>query len=149
MTAAQELPPLVTVIMPVFNGARTLRQSVHSVLDQTGRDLELIVVDDPSADGTAGVVEELAEQDARVRLVRRGRRGGPAPARNSGIASGAGRDRARCDADGPRLAARPSCPAATTVSTRPTRAPPRTSGPRAVWWTSLRASPMPSSCAAT
>lgn len=99
MTAAQELPPLVTVIMPVFNGARTLRQSVHSVLDQTCRDLELVVVDDASTDGTAGLVEELAEQDGRVRLVRRGRSGGPAAARNTGIAVGTGRYLAFCDAD--------------------------------------------------
>jgi glycosyltransferase involved in cell wall biosynthesis len=85
--------------MPVFNGARTLRQSVTSVLDQTCTDLELVVVDDASTDDTARIAEELAEQDPRVRIVRRERSGGPAAARNSGIASGAGRFLAFCDAD--------------------------------------------------
>lgn len=85
--------------MPVFNGARTLRQSVTSVLDQTCRDLELVVVDDASTDASARIAEELAEQDPRVRIVRRDRSGGPAAARNSGIASGTGRFLAFCDAD--------------------------------------------------
>ncbi len=85
--------------MPVFNGARTLRQSVTSVLDQTCRDLELVVVDDASTDATARIAQELAEQDGRVRIVRRERSGGPAAARNSGIASGTGRFLAFCDAD--------------------------------------------------
>lgn len=99
MTVARDPLPLVTVVIPVFNGARTLRQSVHSVLDQTCRDLELVVVDDGSTDETAHIVEELAGQDGRVRLVRRQRSGGPAAARNTGIASGTGRFIAFCDAD--------------------------------------------------
>ncbi|XQL96278.1 glycosyltransferase family 2 protein [Brachybacterium sp. UNK5269] len=99
MTVAREPHPLVTVVIPVFNGARTLRQSVLSVLDQTCRDLELVVVDDGSTDETADIVEELARHDGRVRLVRRPRSGGPAAARNTGIASGRGRFIAFCDAD--------------------------------------------------
>src|SRR5699024_1671299 len=61
--------------------------------------LELIVVDDASTDGTAGLVEEVAEVDGRVHLVRRGRSGGPAAARNTGIEAGRGRYLAFCDAD--------------------------------------------------
>jgi glycosyltransferase involved in cell wall biosynthesis len=45
--------PAVTVIMPAFNSARTLRNSAHSVLDQSARSLELIIVDDGSSDQTA------------------------------------------------------------------------------------------------
>ena len=61
MTTAKDPLPLVTVVMPVFNGARTLRQSVTSVLDQTFRSLELVVVDDASTDDTVRIAEELAE----------------------------------------------------------------------------------------
>ncbi|WP_227873227.1 glycosyltransferase family 2 protein [Brachybacterium ginsengisoli] len=99
MTDALEQHPLVTVVMPVFNGARTLRRSLGSVLDQTRSDLELIVVDDASTDDTAHIVEEVAQGDSRVRLIRRERSGGPAAARNTGIASGTGRYLAFCDAD--------------------------------------------------
>src|SRR5690606_7575230 len=86
--------------MPVFNGARTLRQSVTSVLDQTFRSLELVVVDDASTDDTVRIAEELAKGDARVRIVRRERSGGPAAARNSRLVGGPGRFRAFCDVDG-------------------------------------------------
>ena len=99
MTTAKDPLPLVTVVMPVFNGARTLRRSVTSVLDQTFRSLELVVVDDASTDDTVRIAEELAKGDARVRIVRRERSGGPAAARNSGIAGGTGRFLAFCDAD--------------------------------------------------
>lgn len=99
MTAAEQRHPLVTVVMPVHNGAGTLRQSVASVLDQTFRDLELVVVDDASTDDTAGIVEGIAAADPRLRLIRRERSGGPAAARNTGIATGAGRYLAFCDAD--------------------------------------------------
>lgn len=90
---------MVTVVVPVYNGARTLRHSVLSVLDQTCRDLELVVVDDGSTDDTVHIAEELAELDERVRLRRRERSGGPAVARNTGIAGGTGRFLAFCDAD--------------------------------------------------
>ncbi|MCT2261061.1 glycosyltransferase family 2 protein [Brachybacterium muris] len=85
--------------MPVFNGARTVRQSIASVLDQTCRDLELIVVDDGSTDETVGIVDDIRRYDRRVRVVRRERSGGPAAARNSGIAEARGRFLAFCDAD--------------------------------------------------
>lgn len=99
MTDALEPHPLVTVVMPVYNGARTLRRSLGSVLDQSCSDLELIVVDDASTDDTAHIVEEVAGTDPRLRLVRREHSGGPAAARNTGIASGVGRYLAFCDAD--------------------------------------------------
>lgn len=99
MTAAQNPSPLVTIVMPVYNGARTLRQSVSSVLDQSFRDFELVIVDDASTDETRHIAEQLAHDDSRVLLVCRPESGGPAVARNSGIKSGVGRYLAFCDAD--------------------------------------------------
>lgn len=61
--------PRATVITPVFNSARTLRRAVTSALGQTLRNLEVIVVDDGSTDGSRLVAEELAREDSRVRVV--------------------------------------------------------------------------------
>ncbi|WP_425956296.1 glycosyltransferase family 2 protein [Xylanimonas sp. McL0601] len=99
MTLDKDPRPLVTVVMPAFNGERTLRESAASVLDQTFTSLELIIVDDGSTDTTATVVEDLAVRDARVRLVRQPRSAGPAAARNAGIGVARGRYLAFCDAD--------------------------------------------------
>jgi succinoglycan biosynthesis protein ExoO len=59
--------PLVSVIIPAHNAERTIRNAVESVLRQTVSDLEVIVVDDASTDGTAGAVGRI--HDSRVRLL--------------------------------------------------------------------------------
>ncbi|MBT4866366.1 MAG: glycosyltransferase family 2 protein [Planctomycetaceae bacterium] len=59
--------PDVSVVLPVFNGARTIARAVRSVLDQTLREIELIVVDDGSTDETAAVVRDIG--DPRLRLI--------------------------------------------------------------------------------
>jgi hypothetical protein len=70
--------PLVTVIIPSFNGAAYIGQALRSALDSPGVPLEIIVVDDGSTDDTFKVLEGF---DTRVRLVRQ-ERGGPYRARN-------------------------------------------------------------------
>ena len=62
--------PLVSVILPSYNHAQFVTTAVTSVLDQTIRDLELIVVDDGSSDGTPDLVERI--HDPRLRLIRLG-----------------------------------------------------------------------------
>lgn len=61
--------PVVSVLVPAFNSARFLRESVESVLSQTFSDLELIVVDDGSVDETVSILEEY-RSDQRVRIER-------------------------------------------------------------------------------
>src|SRR5262245_23470456 len=61
---------LVSVIVPARNKAATIETVIRSVLASEYEPLELIVVDDRSADGTSTIVERLAGEDARVRLVR-------------------------------------------------------------------------------
>ena len=89
---------LVSIIMPAYNAERYVADAIRSVLDQTYRDWELVVVDDGSKDGTAGVVRELAARDARIRLVTR-ENGGQAAARNTGIRASRGGLVAFLDAD--------------------------------------------------
>ena len=85
--------------MPAYNSAHTLRASAASVLDQSFRDLELIVVDDGSTDATKAITRRLMADDARVRVIHRHRSSGPAVARNDAIAIARGRYVAFCDAD--------------------------------------------------
>lgn len=75
-------PSLVSVIVPVHNGARYLDEALTSILDQTYAPIEIIVVDDGSEDESAGIAARHGE---RVRLVRRAVAGGAAAARNAGV----------------------------------------------------------------
>jgi len=77
---------LVSVIMPAFSSEDSIATAIRSVLEQSYRNIELIVVDDRSPDGTAGVVERLAAKDDRVTLLRQPRNAGAYPARNAGLA---------------------------------------------------------------
>jgi glycosyltransferase involved in cell wall biosynthesis len=60
--------PTVSVVMPVFNGERFLREAVESILSQTFADFEFIIVDDGSTDGTAAMLDSYARSDARLRV---------------------------------------------------------------------------------
>ena len=53
--------PLVSVILPVYNGERYLSEAIESILTQTLSDLELIVVDDCSADGSAAIARDYCQ----------------------------------------------------------------------------------------
>jgi glycosyltransferase involved in cell wall biosynthesis len=67
--------PQVSVVMSVYNGAATLRESVQSVLSQQGVDFEFIIVDDGSTDASAGVLDEFARADHRIRVIHQENRG--------------------------------------------------------------------------
>jgi glycosyltransferase involved in cell wall biosynthesis len=79
--------PQVSVVMPVYNGQRWLRQAVESILAQTLSDLEFIVVDDGSTDGSADTVQSYA--DPRIRLIRQANQG-EVTARNNGTLAACG-----------------------------------------------------------
>lgn len=93
-----ETRPLVSVIIPTYNGERWLSESARSVLAQTYPHLELIIVDDGSADGTKEIIESLCRRDQRVRAVYKAN-GGAASARNAGIAATRGEYVALLDQD--------------------------------------------------
>lgn len=90
--------PAISVIMPVYQAAAFLRDSVRSVLDQTFRDFELILVDDGSTDGSAALCGALAEEDSRVRVLHK-KNGGVSAARNDGMDLAKGEYLYFCDAD--------------------------------------------------
>ena len=65
----------VSVVIPCYNQARFLGEAIQSVLCQGYPDLEIIVVDDGSEDGTEEVASGYAKEDPRVRLIRQENRG--------------------------------------------------------------------------
>ena len=89
---------LVSVIIPAFNAAKYIRQTLNSALTQTYQELEVIVVDDGSSDATGSIVEEFVKKDARVQLVKQCNAGVGA-ARNTAIRMARGRYIAPLDAD--------------------------------------------------
>ena len=82
--------PVVSVIMPAYNAAAFIAESIESVLHQTYAFFELIVVDDGSSDDTAAIAERYASADARVQVIRCRNSGKPSIARNVGIARASG-----------------------------------------------------------
>lgn len=90
--------PFFSVIIPTYNNEKEIRISVNSVLSQTYRNFELILVDDGSKDETASYCDQFAEQDNRVRVVHKENRG-TAAARNTGLFLARGRYVYFVDAD--------------------------------------------------
>ena len=66
---------LISVIIPVFNVEPYLQQCVESVLSQTYRNLEVLLIDDGSTDGSAALCDQWTERDNRVRVVHENNRG--------------------------------------------------------------------------
>ena len=90
--------PLVSVIVPVRDGESSIGDTLASSAGQTYQNLEIIVVDDGSQDGTRAVVEDWVRRDARVRLIVQ-QNAGVAAARNRAIAASRGEFIAPLDAD--------------------------------------------------
>lgn len=83
--------PFISVVMPVYGVEAHVEAAARSVLAQTYRDFELILVDDCSPDRSGEICDQLAEEDSRVRVIHREENGGLSRARNTGFARVAGR----------------------------------------------------------
>lgn len=89
--------PRVTVLMPVYNAERFLIEAVDSILNQSFKHFELLIIDDGSTDNSVMIIESY--KDPRIRLVRNGRNLGISPTLNKGIALASCELIARMDAD--------------------------------------------------
>jgi glycosyltransferase involved in cell wall biosynthesis len=78
-------PPLVSVLMPTYDSAAFVGEAIESVLGQTYRPLELVIVDDVSSDGTLELVERHARRHPEIRLVQAAERAGPCRRRNDAL----------------------------------------------------------------
>jgi len=91
--------PRVSVLVPVFNGVATLGTAVNSVLSQTLHELEVIIIDDASEDGSLALAHGLAETESRIYVVVSAQNSGPGAARALGLTQARGDWVAILDAD--------------------------------------------------
>ncbi len=80
------LPSLVSVVIPCYKGSRFVAQAIESCLNQTYRELEVIVVDDASPENDAEIADSYVARDPRVRVLRHSKNGGVSRAYNTGFA---------------------------------------------------------------
>ncbi len=92
------MQPRITVAIPVYNMEETVEKAVRSVMEQTYRDFELVVVDDGSTDSTPAILDSLAAEDGRVRVIHQ-KNQGRAGARSTGVKNARGEYLAWLDAD--------------------------------------------------
>ena len=82
--------PEVSVIIPIYNTAAYLRKALDSICGQTLKELEIILIDDGSTDGSRGIIEEYAKRDARIRWYAQPNQG-LSVARNRGLLHATGK----------------------------------------------------------
>lgn len=80
---------LISVVVPVYNVKPYLSECVYSILNQKYSNLELILVDDGSTDGSGTMCDELSETDKRIKVLHI-ENGGPSAARNAGVKAAKG-----------------------------------------------------------
>lgn len=75
---------LISIIVPIYNSEKYIRRCIESILSQTFKDFELLLIDDGSKDNSGRICDEYAEKDSRVRVFHK-KNGGVSSARNFGI----------------------------------------------------------------
>lgn len=90
--------PLISVIVPVYNAAKTLEVTIGGLINQTYKNLEIILVDDGSTDNSLKVCRSLADSDNRIKVIPQ-KNGGVSAARNAGLKYASGEYIGFCDAD--------------------------------------------------
>ena len=90
---------MVSIVMPAYNAAKTIRDSIQSVISQTFTDWELIIVDDGSKDNTADIVLEIAKDDSRIHFLHNLKNSGASHTRNYAISLAKGEWIAFLDSD--------------------------------------------------
>jgi glycosyltransferase involved in cell wall biosynthesis len=91
--------PLISVIIPTYNRGSLLPRSIKSVLKQTYKNFELIIVDDGSTDYTKKIVEKYLKEDQRIKYIYQENSGGPPKPKNTGIKASKGEYIAFLDSD--------------------------------------------------
>lgn len=91
--------PLVSILIPTFNSAQFIAETIASVQQQTYENWEIIVVDDVSTDGTVALISKIRETDVRIQLQVLERNSGTGVARNTALAKAKGKYIAFLDAD--------------------------------------------------
>ncbi len=90
--------PGVSIIIPVFNAEKYLQKCIQSITGQTLRDIEIVIINDGSSDGSLSIIEQFTKQDNRVKFVSQQNKG-VSGARNKGLEIASGEWIAFADAD--------------------------------------------------
>ena len=94
------LYPLVSIIIPLYNSENYVHKTIESILNQTYKNFELIIVDDASTDNSIKIINSYVRDDKRIKLIQSSSNfGGPARPRNIGIRESKGEYIAFCDND--------------------------------------------------
>lgn len=99
MDCCKQKQQKVSVVIPAYNRAHTIKNAISSIQSQTYTDWEIIVVDDGSTDDTCAVVTKMAKEDTRIKLVKHEKNRKAQAARNTGINSAQGEWIAFLDSD--------------------------------------------------
>jgi glycosyltransferase involved in cell wall biosynthesis len=91
--------PLVSIITPNFNAGKFISRSIESVLQQTYKNWELLIIDDGSTDNSVEIIEKFSTEDVRIKLFKMDQNSGPALSRNAGIEKASGSFMAFLDSD--------------------------------------------------
>lgn len=91
--------PVVSIIMPCFNSEKYLAKSIDSVLNQTYRNFELLIVNDSSTDNTTNIIKEYMENDFRIKYFENEYKKGISGAMNTGLKNSKGKYITRMDSD--------------------------------------------------
>ena len=75
---------LISIVVPVYNIERYIEQCVLSICGQTYKNIEIILIDDGSTDGSGNICDNLAERDQRIKVIHK-EHGGNATARRDGV----------------------------------------------------------------
>jgi glycosyltransferase involved in cell wall biosynthesis len=94
-----EVNPLVSVVMAVYNGEKYLTEAIESIQKQTCQDFEFIMIDDASTDRSGEIIEKFQRSDKRIRAIRNEKNSGLGVSLNRGVSITKGQFIARMDAD--------------------------------------------------
>ncbi len=90
--------PEISIVIPNYNTEKYLPRCLDSLINQTFKDIEIIVIDDGSKDNSVDVIQKYAKQDKRIKLIQQ-QNSGPAKARNQGLETAQGKYLMFCDSD--------------------------------------------------
>lgn len=91
--------PRISVLMPAYNSEKYIAESIESILNQSFKDFEFIIINDGSTDGTAKIIKEYAKNDSRIRFVNHSKNKGLIGVLNEGLGLATGEYIARMDSD--------------------------------------------------
>ena len=81
---------MISIVIPVYNGGKTIAECLKSIMDQTYKNLEIICVDDHSDDNTLEILSDISKKDNRVKVIEKETNTGVSAARNIGIRKASG-----------------------------------------------------------